>query len=507
MSSIFKYFQDIIKNHRSTAVVVVLLCYLFYLLKFPDSYTFGIIAASVTTAAVYIITGNFFFALFSIYSLSIPFKVPAKQYHFLYASAAEYQYEPLPDGIFDSIYFTISTAWGVLLGLFFINRLFHVVILKTRHLVGFGSLLVNPLVFSPLLAWVVYFFLSTLGSTIFSFNPSFSINYLMHEGNIIIIFIGMLYLFLVEKKGAYYFTLILLTNITFHGLLGILQILRLFSEQSYIQGRPVADIEQSLLVRRVGGLIGPNPQAYLMTISLLMLLPFARRYVRTVVQIFVFYIAFVNIIFSQSRTVWLGIFVAILLYYVFNRKWLLGLFSIIRRKFNPSYTILFVILLLIVAIPRISISSLFFSEEGGGQLRKQMISEGLQLLYRSPWLGFGAGSTVRVLFDNFQNTYAREFPFPVHLTFLQIAIESGIPATVAFFIPYYLFVRQVFILKGKAKWRNDMLQVALWSIIITLVFFSFQGIVGRIEFGHSGLILGFGAVALILTGRGKYETS
>lgn len=499
-----QYFQNLIKKHKGAAVLSILICYLFYLLKYPESYKLGIIASMATTAAVYAVTGNFFFSLFSVYSLSLPFKVPAKQYHFLYASPTEYQYELLPDGVFDNSYFTISTLWGALLVLYYVNQFFHYVLLKkTTNITFFISLFRTPIVYLSLFSWSIYFFLSFIGSLTFSFNPSYSINYLVHESNIIVIYIGVLYLFLVEKKGGYYFSLILLASITFHGLIGVSQILRLFTEQNYIQNVPIIDAEQRLLFQRINGVLGPNRHAYLIAIYSLMLLPLTRFIKNKTTLLFVLFLAAINIIFSQSRTVWLGIGAITLLCYAFNKKRLLSIFSTVRSRVKLRYLIISIILIFIIIIPRISVSNIFFSEEGGGALRKQMFTEGLQLLHLSPWFGFGAGTTVRALLDNFQKSYVQVFPDSVHFTYLQLAIESGIPATIAFFIPYYLFIRQVFVLKVGKKWKNDMLLCVIGIIILTNVYFFFQPISGRTEFGYSGIILGLGAVALIQVSRHK----
>lgn len=497
-----KYFRYVIHEHKSIATVAILLCYLSYLLRYPDSFTLGVIASLVTSVLLYLITGNFFFSLFSVYSLALPFRVPAKQYHFLFASPQEYQYEPLPDGIFDNSYFTISTVWGTLLALFYVNRIFHYIFFKkSTATTTFVSVLRKPLVFLTLSSWSIYFFLSFFSSLFFSFNPSYSLNYLLHEGNIAIAYIGMLYLFLVQKEGEYYFFLILISNITFYGIIGASQILHLFTEQSYVHSLPIVDAEQRILFRRINGVFGPNGHAYLITIFSIMFLPLTRAIRGKTPLFLVVLLAIVNIIFSQSRTVWLGVCIIILLLFVFNRNSVLLIFTIVRRKIKPLHAILFILSLLIVVIPRISVSGLFFSEEGGGALRTQMLNEGLQLLHQSPWFGFGAGTTVRAFLDHFQNSYIREFPFPIHITYLQLALETGIPATIAFFVPYYLLVRHIITLKSKNKWKKGILTSSFSCVILTLVYFSFQPTFGRTEFGYSGIILGLGAAALAKVDR------
>lgn len=495
--NIIKRIQLLFKKHKSIVVLLLLLLYHLYLFSYPENFKLAFLVSIFVSILVYLATNNFFFSLFSVYSISLPLKVPAKQYPFLYASPLEYQYEALPDGLFDDTYVTISTIWGAFLVFFYINRfLHHVLLKKTRDTVAFASLFAKHIVSLSLLSWILYFSLSFIGSSLHSFNPFFSINYLLHESNTIIVFISMLYLFLVETNGAYYFCLTLLANIAFHGLIGVSQIFHLFSEQNYLHNRLTIDPEQKVLFRRIGGLLGPNQNAYFMAISSFMLLPFA-RYMKKVVIFLIYSVAAINIIFSQSRSVWLSIFIILLLFYVFKKRQLQSAFSLVLSRGYFHFVLAFILLMLIIVIPRISVSSLFFSEEGGGSLRKQMFAENIELLHQSPWFGFGAGTNVRALLDNFQNSYVKVFPYPVHFTYLQIAVESGIPAAIAFFIPYYLFIRQLVVLKRKKKWSDSVLISIISCIIVTLVYFCFQPIVGQNEFYYSGIILGLGAAALI----------
>lgn len=478
-------------------MTLILMTYQGFLFMNPDNFKLGMLVSMIASFSLYAVTRNFFFSLFAVYFVTLPLKTPAKQYPFLYASPIEYIYDPIPDGIFDFSYYTVSTIWGWFLLLFFANRAAWLSVRNApRDAVRFISLLGNRNIVIPLLSWIVYFLLSAHGSLLNSFNPYYSLNYLVHESNIIIIYLCMIYLLFVADRGWYYLHLVLLSSIAFHGFIGLSQVFNLFSQENQLYNRLLIEPEQKLLFQRISGILGPNQHAYLMALYGILLIPVSRflhKNVRTLMLILVS----VNIIFTQSRTVWMGMGCLAVFYCILYR---IQLLAYVRLLINKGYLwigVLIVLLISIVVIPRLSVSGLFFEEQGGWPLRKQMIKDNIELLYLSPLFGFGAGGNVRALLDHFPDSYITTFPSPVHFTLLQLAIEGGVPAAIAFFIPYYSLIRGVFVHSTGERRKLLSFQSVICSVVITIIFFSLQSMTSRIEFFYSGIILGFASAVIL----------
>lgn len=494
---VIKRILDYIKKHTAVSVSVLLLGYSFFLLN-TDDFKLGIAVSVAVSALIFYITKNLFLSLFSVFMMSLPFTSPSKQYPFVYAEPTEYITVQFPNGLFDQIYFTISDVWGILLLLYIANAVIRTLRQKqTARINTFLHFIRRPLVLIILISWSMYFGLSVLGSMLYSFSSDYSINYLFHEFNMITVYIGILYLFIAETNVSKYFSLLLSVVIVFFGFIGLIQTVSLFTGYTYIQNQPIYDVEQNLLFSRVGGILGPNMHAYVLTVLLILLLPSIAKAKRKTFPLVLVLLSVINIIFSQSRTVWFGIGLSMILYYLYDKRGVIRTAVYLLLKVKLYYIILFVMALLVIVVPRIGSISIFFTEEGGGGLRQQMLSEGWQALQQSLWLGFGAGNNVRIMLNNFPNGYISIFPYPVHFTYLQLAIESGIPATILFFIPYYLVLRGLILRLIQNKLKNGVLFSCFCCIIITFIYFALQPTFGRTELCFSGIILGWGTVVLL----------
>jgi len=492
-------FLDYIKKRNALSVFVLLLGYSFVLM-YTDDFKLGIAVSVVVTFLIFYITKNLFLSLFSVFMISLPFASPAKQYQFLYAEPTEYLTDQFPYGLFDKIYFTISNVWGILILLYIADIIIRTMKKRRGTKIDlFLRCVRRPLVLMTLISWLMYFILSALGSLQYSFNSGYSINYLFHEFNLITIYIGIIYLFVAEPNVSKYFSFLLSVMIAFFSIIGLTQIIALFTGYAYIQSQPTYDIEQNLLFSRVGGTLGPNMHAYAIAILLILLIPTIVKAKRRIFYLILVLLSVINIIFSQSRTVWFGIGLSTILYYLYDKKGVIRTAAYLVSKIKLYYIVLFVMALIVIIVPRLETIGLFFTEEGGGTLRQQMLSEGWQMLQQSLLFGFGAGNNVRVMLNNLPNGYISIFPYPVHNTFLQFAIDSGIPAAILFFLPYYLILRGLILQLIQSKQKSNIFFSCFCCISITLIYFFLQPTFGRTELGFSGIILGLGTVRLLKT--------
>jgi len=87
----------------------------------------------------------------------------------------------------------------------------------------------------------------------------------------------------------------------------------------------------------------------------------------------------------------------------------------------------------------------------------------------SPIWGFGVENTVVAFFENIRSSYVYYFPVAVHFTPLQVVLESGVPAGLSFFIPYFLFAQKILTI------RDKIAQIVVCSgLIFILTFFVFH---------------------------------
>lgn len=487
------------KRQKTPALFFILFLYAFFLYFSSNNFTLGVAISFITTGILYWITDNLFYSLFAVFFITLPFTSPVKDYPFIYADPTEYHYATLPVGIVDSIYFSITNIWGLFLVWYLVNRFTHSLLNSYKQSYAtIVTVFTSPPIPYMLLFWFIYFFLSFISASQFSLYSNYSINYLFHELNMCIAFAGTVYLFLKEGKAAKIFYLIPLALLMFLSLLGISQIF-LLSTKNVILFTPNPDAEQTDLFARIWGISGPNGHSYIIAILLLLSYPFIKNMKSKLTALLMLLLSGLNIIFSQSRVVWLGSGIILAIYFMTETRNTIINFFKKRIQLTLFFLTLVGLLSITIIIPRLVTLEFFFEENGGGALRAQMISEGIQILLRSPWFGFGAGMNVRTLLNSFafgSGGYIRSFPFPIHFSFIQIALEVGIPATIAFFIPYLLIIRGGIVFIRKLR-HNAFFLSSFWCIIMTLTYYSFQPVNGRTEIGFTGIFLGLGAVAIV----------
>ena len=406
----------------------------------------------------------------------------------------------IPGVIINRIYFTVSDIWGLWIILYFINRIIHSIIRSGRRIsLTIIGLFKTPLYCAILGSWIVYVGLSFWGSLQNSLYQAYSVNYVMHEINIIILFICTLYLLLKEKTMLKFFYIPLAVITGFQIIIGFLQMGTLGTSLGFLQQPITADTEQNSLIFWIRGLtdgfVDPNAYAYMLSVLLILLFPFIRKTKLNGVFVFIVLLGALNIIFSQSRAVWLGMGAAGIFLYAMDKQQAKTFIMKHVAHIRTYQVVIFIIVASIVIVPRIASSIIYFPDTGG-ILRQRMIQDGWKMLRVSPWFGFGAGMSVRALLNNLQNGYINTFPYPVHFAYLQIAMESGVPAAIVFFLPY-IFIIRAFVLAFHTRNRRSVEMVSSVScILVTLIYFCFQPAPNAFELSISGIIVAVGAVSI-----------
>lgn len=301
----------------------------------------------------------------------------------------------------------------------------------------------------------------------------------------------LFYIFTEVGSKRIFIYIVLLSMLSFQSFMGISQFVGGISNYGMTEKLVTSDIEQNTTFSRIVGIYGsPNSHGFSVAILLLLSLPFIIKRNKWFLSA-VGGLGILNIIISQSRSVWLGFLVLLMLYIKQAYNYIRRVLPYIFRKKN---------LLCSLGIDNIHINSLsenrgkrgFFYRRGRGHLREEMFTEGLQLIKESPWVGYGVGTEIRVLLNRFPNGYIHTFPFEIHNMFFVIATESGLPATIAFFLPFFLLLG-IWIIKIRKKIpvRYSFI-CAVSGVIMMLTYYSLQPVYGRRDFVTLGIILGMG---------------
>jgi hypothetical protein len=484
LRGIYKFFE----RRSSLSIFILVFFYNIFLFTYPDNFKLDVVVSCIFVGLFYLFTKNLFLSLFIPFTVSSFFLSAAKMYVFQYASPLEYTSELTPNGIFESVSITIGDIFGIMLILYFIRERW--IYPYSNHLT---KLLNTPLVLQIFCCWLMYFAISLFSSMQRSMYPTFSIDMLWQYGKIFIFLIGIVYLYTKLRKSNLYFV-VLLAFLFFQNSVGIIQLTRSISSYGASVENQTIDVEENTDFSRIQG-ISMHANAHALAIALLAVLtfPYVLKHKKYPWWIITF-TALLNVLIAQSRTIWVAAGVIVYFLYVIR---VISIPNILKRiSLKQAFYILFCLIISYILIiePRIQVSKTFFTNEGGGTLRLQMISEGWQLLQQAPWGGFGIGMGVRALLGNFPNGYIHTFPFSVHLTFLQMALESGIPATIMFFVPFAILI-WAWVRKGRLL-HPDGLSI-LCCIIIMLIDFSIQPVYGRRDFMYLAIVIGIGTAGVI----------
>lgn len=484
------------KNNRVVAVFLLSLFYCITLYMNPDDVKAGLLISLIYMAGFYVVTGGFFSALLFTFALSVFFLFPAKTYEFLYAFAREYVYETIPDGIFENITFAVSDALGILLVLYYVRERLHQQGRRGKKI--FISMMNSPTVTTILVSWFIYFAFSLFSSLYYSAFPAFSVNVLAQYGKMVVLFLGTVYLHYKEPNRANLLYAVLLGLLLFQGGLGSMQFMQNLTSFGTIKQLQNLDTEQSTIFSRVdiGGIsMHANNHAFSIAVLLLLTLPFVLHNLKKPWWI-ISIIAGINIILTQSRTIWICLLAALAYLHFVRALHVSALYKLFSVRTWIALIFALIAGMLFIVVPRIQLTNLFFTQDGGGTLRLKMLSEGWQILQQAPLTGFGVGTNVRVFLDLIPNGYIYTFPANPHIAYLQLALESGVPAALSFIFPIILILITAHFYRSRSQLRNRVRLSIVCCIIVVLLFFLVQPIYGRREYMYLALIIGIAVAEL-----------
>jgi O-antigen ligase len=258
--------------------------------------------------------------------------------------------------------------------------------------------------------------------------------------------------------------------------------------------------ENNAVLRPAGSLAFHNEFALVMLLYLIIILPISLRE-RKQEYLLGISLAFLSIILSQSRSIWIATSIVLLLTMFTYFKHVKRIAVSIGKKRLILYSSLAIISLSYIIFPRILLSFNSFYEGAGIPFRIQLMTEGVQAFIQNPWLGYGIGTNEYVLHSLFPNGVMSFYPTAVHFGLLQMALEIGVMGTVFFLFPFFYIVRKIILLKiNKTKVniiRSDFQFIFISSSAAIFIYYLFLPHVGIIEFSYLGLIIGFGLSGIV----------
>jgi hypothetical protein len=341
-----------------------------------------------------------------------------------------------------------------------------------------------------LLCWLVYFLFSFFSSFIYSFYPAFSLTHLFQIMKMPVMFLSTLYILASYKTHSAYLAKMIEGTIFLQVIMGVYQfIIGLVQHQTqrYIPNNAIGE-EFYSLPRPQGTTLFANEYGFFLLLlgwNYLMM----RHKRPPLLSILVISFALVGILLSQSRTVWLVLLIALLMWVRLRWQTLTARVGPFMRKWGGLRILPFALLLsLPLVLPRVESLSYAF-DQGSGSLRLQMMTEGLAALREQYITGFGVNTPVYTLLDLFPKGYIRDFPYAPHMGYLQMALESGIIAMIAFFLPFLIQLRSnaaALLIHG---W-NQHQAFSLMLLSCLLLYYLLQPYGGAFELPFLGLFFG-----------------
>lgn len=386
-------------------------------------------------------------------------------------------FEPLRDvGVIDAYGVTVSDLLAIFLALFLLRDFINSILFNKKIVFYWYDRVVT-------VSFLFFFLFSYYSSGFLSFDFIFSFVHLLQYSKLLLSYFAVTFLFRANKNGK---------EILFFSFLGLLLFNILLSYGQFFSsffslGSSNTELfsyhlpeEESIFSRPNGVLLHSNQlgfMAIIWTLSLLLLKKIKENY-RNILLVLVA----ILLVFTQSRTVWIMI-VPLVIYYIviFFRKKIFKI-SVLRWSKKNFYSFFLIVFLSLIIVQRL-FSSQFSFDGGSAGIRIRMLKDGFAALSESYWFGFGPATNVKAIYELIPDSYIKDFPYPVHNGYLQMALESGLFATFFFFFSFLLFL---FInLKNRQNWFSSYL------IISVLVYYIFQPYAGRIEFPFLGMFLAF----------------
>ena len=424
-------------------------------------------------------------SLMTLFIITSQFLEPGKYYEFVLIPPGILWYEPAIDGLIEAFGMVTSDILAILVLLYLVRRYLLSFIRKKRVT---SSLWMKPEIKFVVGFLALFILLGLISSLAYSFYPLFSIMYWFHYSKMLIMFLGVIQMFEINKKTARKVIVqIILGLILFQGLIGFSQlfsgIISTSSNEKFVYAHQVVE-ENLLFSRSKGAFLHANQYGLILLLFLLVALPGAMK--SSSLHKFILLLGLLGIILSQSRTVWL--IVGCLLYLAWKDN-----FWRVRQRLkdfwqkNKVSVLILLAILLSLIVPRVYLTQYTFAD-GGAKIRQRMLVEGWLKLQDSPIFGFGAHTTVHSVFQLFPKGYVRDFPFPPHMGYLQILLEFGIAGLLCLFLAFFVAFRSILLaLKGHRK--KEIILIYFFIIPVICFYYIIQPHAGKIEFPFIGLLL------------------
>jgi hypothetical protein len=470
--------------------IIVIIVYNCLLVIFQDNFKLSVLFSFLLFLFIYFITKRIYFSIGTVFIISSQYLFPIKDYKFNYAYSYEYKYNVFRDGIIEYYGINLSDLWS---GIFIIYTLSQYVSrrfgLYAETISRIGLIYSSKYVKIFCLSFLLFYIISFLNSVNISSFPTFSIYILFQYLKILFIAMAILIMYRQDSNRVYD---LLTTLLVFQCVIGLVQFMSFTTLSGYLSHIQSLDVEESSYFYRVKGLMAhANQHALFVSVLLSNLLPFfSKRKIKKIIPILIMF----NIVAAQSRTIWFGLGASIVGYFLYFRLKKIRYYLICKDVFNKRILLLSIgmfIVYYVMILPRLSSTSLFFSEEGGLGLRLKMIQDGLEIINDNPFFGIGAGQTVRVLLDRIPNGFIEGFPQPIHFFPIHILVEFGIIGSFFFILPIYFIIRKVFLdLVFLTKKKNPTMYWRFCGLLILVLYFFVQPYWPKSDFLILGISLG-----------------
>lgn len=426
---------------------------------------------------------HLFLAAFIVTILTLQFYSPNKSY-----TLTTIQYQNFKLG-FKLDYLQ---AFGLhLTNLFLLLTLFT---LYKQNLAIFSSRYVQLVVCSLLLSVLMVI----AGSTSHSPFPELSATWAIQYSEIYIIALLTCHLLTRFPKGSQYLNTVLVATMIIQLILVVFQFIGqtpLGTSFENGQGNYFAGgLDENNALYRVEGTFAYANQLAIIMITLFNLISWFSTRKTMTLTLTLWVITGVVVALTQSRSGMLALFISTLWFYFKNKIIITSSVQSLGPKRLTIYTILIILALSPILIPRILLSFNAFEVGAGIPVREKMIIESLTLINESPWFGFGPGTNEYLLFANAPDKAGTAFLASVHNGFISLVLEIGLLGLIISLLPF------IFIFRHLVNTRNlphDPQIKAYRNIFITglaswVIYYIFQPHSGIIEFPYIGILLGYG---------------
>jgi len=443
--------------------------------------------------SIYLKLKNLSFSAFLISIFSLQFFTPNKYYALEVIRGSELWLPEYKNGYWQGYGVNLANIF-LFLAAFFVCR--EILIKKNGFIKDFKKVL---LVF---LSLFLFFFVALFSTLKHSPFMDFSLVWLAQYMQIIITSFLCVYHFLIRKKKFDLFFTIIWFSIFFQFILSVWQ----FLSQSAV-GLPIESVrgtsfargldENNAVFRVAGSLLFHNQLGLISLIYLILYLPVAFKKQRKRDWLAVM-AAMAVIVLTQSRSVWLAMFVVGILVFKKYQQQIKKLLNKIGLRRVMIYSLSIFAALSYVIVPRIMLSLNAPYEGAGIPIRIKLLKEGMEALIQNLWLGYGVGTNEITLFSMFPDGVMRVFPTVVHFALVQLTLEVGLIGVFFFIFPFFYILRKninYLLQSGIKKQLNYFFTFAL-GILAFFIYYLFLPHIGIVEFAYLGIVLGFGLISL-----------